>query len=48
MPAMLHLILLTTVGAAVYIGLLYFGARQTFMEVVNLVVRRKAPETVTP
>jgi O-antigen/teichoic acid export membrane protein len=44
MPAMLHLILLTTVGAAVYIGLLYFGARQTFMEVVNLVVRRKAPE----
>jgi O-antigen/teichoic acid export membrane protein len=44
MPAMLHLILLTTVGAAVYVGLLWFGARQTFMEVVNLVIRRKAPE----
>jgi O-antigen/teichoic acid export membrane protein len=47
MPAMLHLILLTSVGAAVYVGLLYFGARQTFMEVVNLVIRRKPPELPT-
>jgi O-antigen/teichoic acid export membrane protein len=45
MPPLLHLILLTTVGAAVYVALLWFGARQTFMEVVNLVIRRKAPET---
>jgi O-antigen/teichoic acid export membrane protein len=44
MPALLHLILLTTVGAAMYVGLLYFGARKTFMEVMNLVIRRKAPE----
>lgn len=48
MPAPLHLALLTIVGAAMYCGLLWFGARQTFMEVINLVVRRKPPETVTP
>jgi O-antigen/teichoic acid export membrane protein len=48
MPALLHLILLTVVGAAIYGGLLYFGARQTFDEVVNLVIRRKPPEAVTP
>lgn len=46
MPAPLHLALLTIVGAAIYAGLLWFGARQTFMEVVNLVIRRKAPETI--
>jgi O-antigen/teichoic acid export membrane protein len=43
MPALLHLILLTTIGAAIYGGLLYFGARATFDEVLNLVLRRKAP-----
>jgi O-antigen/teichoic acid export membrane protein len=48
MPALLHLILLTLVGAAVYVGLLRFGARQTFDEVINLVFRRKPPEAVTP
>jgi O-antigen/teichoic acid export membrane protein len=48
MPAMLHLILLTSVGVAVYAGLLWFGARQTAMEVINLVIRRKPPEPVTP
>lgn len=48
MPAPLHLALLTIVGAAMYCGLLWFGARKTFMEVINLVVRRKPPETVTP
>lgn len=42
MPAPLHLALLTVVGAAMYGGLLWFGARTTFMEVLNLVVRRKA------
>jgi O-antigen/teichoic acid export membrane protein len=47
MPAALHLALLTGVGAAMYAGLLWFGARQTFMEVVNLVIRRKPPEAVT-
>jgi O-antigen/teichoic acid export membrane protein len=48
MPAMLHLILLTVVGAAMYVGLLRFGARQTFDEVINLVIRRNPPEAVTP
>ncbi|MGL5838460.1 MAG: oligosaccharide flippase family protein [Sphingorhabdus sp.] len=47
MPAPLHLALLTMVGAALYAGLLWFVARKTFMEVVNLVVRRKPPESVT-
>jgi O-antigen/teichoic acid export membrane protein len=48
MPAMLHLILLSSVGVAVYVALLCFGARQTFDEVINLVIRRKPPEAVTP
>lgn len=47
MPAMLHLALLTSVGGAIYAGLLWFGARQTFMEVVNLVIKRKPPEPAT-
>lgn len=47
MPAPLHLTLLTVVGAAMYAGLLWFGARQTFMEVTNLVIRRKPPESTT-
>jgi O-antigen/teichoic acid export membrane protein len=46
MPAPLHLALLTIVGAAMYCGLLWFGARQTFMQVVNLVIRRKPPEPI--
>lgn len=44
MPAPLHLALLTTVGALMYGGLLWFGARRTFLEVANLVIRRKPPE----
>ena len=48
MPALLHLALLTGVGALIYTGLLWFGARQTFMEVVNLVIRRKPPEPAMP
>lgn len=39
----LHLLLLAGVGALVYGALLWFGSRQTAMEVVNLVMRRKAP-----
>lgn len=39
----LHLLLLAGVGALVYGALLWFGSRATAMEVVNLVVRRKAP-----
>ena len=35
--------LLAGVGALVYGALLWFGSRQTAMEVVNLVMRRKAP-----
>jgi O-antigen/teichoic acid export membrane protein len=48
MPALLHLTMLTVVGAAIYGGLLWFGARQTFMEVVNLVIRRKPPDAAKP
>lgn len=47
MPALLHLALLTSVGGAIYTGLLWFGARQTFLEVVNLVIKRKPPKPVT-
>ena len=46
-PALLHLALLTSLGAAIYGALLWFGARGTFMEVVDLVVRRKAPKPAT-
>lgn len=46
-PAPLHLVALVTVGGLAYTALLWFGARQTFMEVVNLLVRRKPPEPVT-
>jgi hypothetical protein len=38
----LHLLLLAGVGALIYGALLWFGSRATAMEVVNLVVRRKA------
>lgn len=44
MPALLHLVLLTLVGAGLYGGLLFFGARRTFDEVVNLVLRRRPPD----
>ena len=47
MPAIVHLALIASVGAAIYAGLLWFGARQTFMEVVDLVIKRKPPEAVT-
>ena len=40
----LHLLLLAGVGALIYGALLWFGSRATAMEVVNLVVRRKAPQ----
>ena len=43
-PAQLHLAGLVAVGGAAYVGLLYFGARATFDEVVNLVLRRKVAE----
>lgn len=42
-PAPLHLAALTISGALTYGALLYFGARNTFNEVVGLVIRRKAP-----
>ena len=49
MPALLHLALLTSGRRRQFIPrLLWFGARQTFMEVVNLVIKRKPPEPVTP
>jgi O-antigen/teichoic acid export membrane protein len=51
LSAPVHLISLTAIGGVSYIGMLYYGARETFDEVVNLVIRRKAPtpiETVTP
>lgn len=40
---LLHLLLLASVGALVYGGLLWFGSRRTALEVINLVVRRKPP-----
>jgi O-antigen/teichoic acid export membrane protein len=48
MPAPVHLAALTAVGGLAFASMMWFGARQTFMEVVNLVVRRKPPEPVTP
>jgi O-antigen/teichoic acid export membrane protein len=47
LPALPHLAILVATGGLVYTGLLWFGARQTFMEVVNLVIKRKPPEPVT-
>jgi O-antigen/teichoic acid export membrane protein len=47
-PPLAHLAALVAVGGLAYTALLWFGARQTFMEVVNLLVRRKPPEPVTP
>ncbi len=47
LPVLPHLAILVATGGLIYTGLLWFAARQTFMEVVNLVARRKPPETVT-
>ena len=47
LPVLPHLAILVATGAMVYTGLLWFAARATFMEVVNLVVRRKPPEPLT-
>ena len=41
----IRLLLLVTLGGGVYVAMLWFTARATFMEVVNLLVKRKAPET---
>jgi O-antigen/teichoic acid export membrane protein len=47
-PAFLHLAALAIVGGVAYVAMMWFGARQTFMEVVNLLVKRKPPEPVMP
>jgi O-antigen/teichoic acid export membrane protein len=47
-PAPVHLATLVAVGGVAYTAMLWFGARQTFMEVVNLVIKRKLPAPVTP
>lgn len=41
--AILRLAVLTTAGASVYFAMMWFGARGTMREVVDLVIRRKAP-----
>lgn len=46
-PAFVRLLALTAIGGAAYAAMLWFGARQTFMEVVNLVIKRKPPEAAT-
>lgn len=46
-PALIHLATLVAVGGITYIAMMWFGARQTFMEVINLLVRRKPPAPVT-
>jgi O-antigen/teichoic acid export membrane protein len=45
-PALARLAMLAVVGAATYVALLRFGARQTFDEVVGLVVLRKPPVAI--
>jgi hypothetical protein len=47
-PALLHLAALAAAGGIFYTAMLWFGARATFMEVVNLLVKRKPPEPVMP
>lgn len=47
-PALLHLAALAAAGGIVYTAMLWFGARATFMEVVNLLVKRKPPEPIMP
>jgi O-antigen/teichoic acid export membrane protein len=46
MSAPLHLLVLTVIGAVSYVGMLWYGAQETFIEVVNLLIRRKPPEGV--
>lgn len=41
MQPLLHLALLVASGGLAYVAMMWLGARATFMEVVNLVVRRK-------
>jgi len=36
--------LLVAIGGAAYVAMLWFAARETFMEVINLIVKRKPPE----
>jgi len=43
MPPLLHLAVLAASGGCFYVAMMWLGARATFMEVVNLVVRRKPP-----
>lgn len=43
MPPLLHLALLVASGGCFYVGIMWLGARATFMEAVNLIVRRKPP-----
>jgi O-antigen/teichoic acid export membrane protein len=43
LPSILHLLLLGLVGAATYAMILWIAVRETFLEVVNLVVKRKPP-----
>ncbi|MFN3452714.1 MAG: polysaccharide biosynthesis C-terminal domain-containing protein, partial [Sphingorhabdus sp.] len=43
MPALLHLAVLTASGGLAYVAMMWLGARATFMEVVDLVIRRKPP-----
>ncbi len=47
-PALIHLAALAAVGGLSYVAMMWFGARQTFMEVINLLVRRKPLAPVTP
>lgn len=42
-PAPLHLMALTLAGGLAYLGLLWFGARATAHEVIDLLIRRKPP-----
>ncbi len=37
----LHLAVLGVLGAATYVGMLWFGAKDTFLEVMDLVIKRK-------
>jgi O-antigen/teichoic acid export membrane protein len=48
LPAPLHLLTLTVIGAASYVAMLWYGAQETFIEVVNLVVKRKPPTVAEP
>jgi O-antigen/teichoic acid export membrane protein len=43
LPAPMHLLTLTAIGAVSYVGMLWYGAQEIFIEVVNLVVKRKPP-----